>query len=291
MRYEQVGSQNTSATSYNDNPRASAIRLWIPLVALLLVYLPALMDLVADWYHDDNYSHGFLIPLVSGFLLWRKRDQLTAAPKAIDNRGLALIVLGMIMFVLANGAAEYFTARLSLVLTLFGLVWYLLGRQVVRLTLFEIALLLFMIPIPYVVYYAATFPMQLLASKITVSGLNLLGAGAIRQGNVIVLAGQSLEVAEACSGIRSLMSLLALGFIWAHLSQTRLAPKVLLFLSVIPIAVIANSARVLVTSVLAYAVTPEVTVEPWHSLMGLVTFAVAMLMLLVLSAIFRRVWP
>ncbi len=267
------------------------MRLGIPLTLLVAAHLPALVDLVADWYHDDNYSHGFLIPLVSGLLLWRKRERLAAAPIMTDSRGLAVIVFGMLVFILANGAAEYFTLRLSFVVTLFGLVWYLSGPQVVRLTAFEIALLLFMIPIPYVVYYAATFPMQLLASKITVTALNILGAGAIRQGNVIILAGQSLEVAEACSGIRSLMSLLALGFIWAHLSQPRLAPKVVLFLSVIPIAVVANSARVLVTSVLAYAVTPEVTVEPWHSLMGLVTFAVAMFMLLILSTVLRRVWP
>lgn len=272
------------------NP-VSARYFWVPVAVLVIMYLPALADLVADWYHDDNYSHGFLIPLVSGYLLWRKREQIAAAPKSNDTLGLVFVILGMIVFILANGAAEYFTLRLSFVITLFGLVWYLLGRRIVRLTLFEITLLLFMIPIPYVIYYAATFPMQLLASKITVAGLNLLGAGAVRQGNVIMLAGQSLEVAEACSGIRSLMSLLALGFIWAHFSQKSIAPRAILFLSVIPIAVVANSARVLVTSVLAYAVTPEVTAEPWHSLMGLVTFGVAVLMLLVLSAILRRVWP
>jgi exosortase len=292
MTTEQTATNRGTAPSMGQEPGQSiAGYFWIPVLVLIAVYLPALIDLVADWYHDDNYSHGFLIPLVSGYLLWRKRDQLSAVPKTIDNRGLGVVVVGMIMFVLANGAAEYFVLRLSFVVTLFGLVWYLMGPQIVRFTLFEIALLLFMIPIPYVIYYSATFPMQLLASKITVFALNLLGAGAVRQGNIIILAGQSLEVAEACSGIRSLMSLLALGFIWAHLSQSRFAAKAILFLSVIPIAVVANSARVLVTSVLAYAATPEVTNEPWHSLMGMVTFAVAIFMLLILSAILRRVWP
>jgi len=264
-------------------------RLWLlPFAVVFLVYLPTLYDLVLDWYHDSNYSHGFLIPLIVGYFLWKKRDRLAAAPRRQERFGLLIVAAAMGLFIVANAAAEYFTLRVSMILTILGLVWYLFGKRVVRLSLFEISLLLFMIPIPYVIYYAATFPMQLLASKITVAALNVLGAGAVRQGNIIHLAGTSLEVAEACSGIRSLISLLAMGAIYAHLSQTRPWSRLTLFVSTIPIAVIGNVARVFVTSLLVYALGIEVTAEPWHTMMGLIVFVVALVLLFAEAALLRR---
>ena len=264
--------------------------IWTPSALMILVYLPTLRDLVLDWYHDGNYSHGFLIPLISAYFLWHKRQSLAAIPKRVDRVGLILVIAAMALFVVANAGAEYFTLRLSFILTLLGLVFYVFGRSVVRLAWFEIGLLVFMIPIPYVVYYAATFPLQLLVSKVTASLLVLLGADVVRQGNIIHLAGVSLEVAEACSGMRSLMTLLALGAIYAQVSQTRSAAKVILFLSSIPIAIAANVARVLATSLLAYAVGGEVTQEPLHTIMGLLVFVVAFVALTLTALVLRRIW-
>lgn len=263
--------------------------LVVPFALLLIIYLPTLIDLVGDWWRDSNYSHGFLIPIVSGWLLWKKRDRLRELPTATDNRGLVLVVLGMIMFVLANGGAEYFTLRVSMVVTLVGLVFYLFGPLLVRAAWFEFFFLLFMIPIPYVIYFAATFPMQLLASKITATILNAIGMGVVRQGNIIHIHGYSLEVAEACSGMRSLVSLLGLGALYAYLSQKRFTPQLILFLSTIPIAVAANVFRVFVTSLLAYTVTEEVTQEPLHSIMGLSVFVVAFVMMFIVGQILKRV--
>jgi exosortase len=263
--------------------------LWLtPFAALLLVYQPALFDLVRDWYYDSNNTHGFLIPPVVGFFLFRKRAELASAPRQRDWAGLVVVVIGMVLFVVANAAAEYFTLRFSFVLTIFGLVYFLFGREIVRLTAFEIGLLLFMIPIPYVIYYAVTFPMQLLSSKITVAALNLLGAAAVRQGNIIHLADTSLEVAEACSGIRSLMSLLTLGAIYAYLSQKRMWARGVLFLSTIPIAIIGNVGRVFVLSLLVYLLGIDATAEPWHSGLGLLVFVVALVMLFLEAALLRR---
>lgn len=263
----------------------------LPVIVLLVVYLPALVDLIQDWYHDDNYSHGFLIPVVVAWLLWNRRQTLGLIPICPDRRGLALVGLGAVMFVLANGAAEYFTLRLSLVVTLAGLVWLLAGAAFFRQVLFELTLLLFMIPIPYVIYYAVAFPLQLLASKMTATILGAVGATVVREGNVIRLAGTSLEVAEACSGLRSLVSLLALGFIWSHLSQRRTLAKVLLFVSTVPIAIIANVVRVLLMAVAAYGFEAAITQEPLHTIFGLVVFIVAMVLLMLLALVLRKVFP
>ncbi|MDD4051381.1 MAG: exosortase/archaeosortase family protein [candidate division Zixibacteria bacterium] len=262
----------------------------IPAVFILLVilYAPVIIGLVGEWYHDDNYSHGFLIPLISGYLIWRKRARLKELinPSG-DIGGMALVLLGMAMFVLANAAAEYFTLRVSLVITMFGLVWYLLGRKVATATWFEILFLMFMIPLPYVLYYSMTFPMQLLATKVTVKLLNLIGMTAIRQGNIIHLPGYSLEVAEACSGLRSLISLLALGAVYARLTQKGLPRQIILFLSTIPIAVAANIFRVFFTAVGAYTISRELAEDFLHTLSGMMVFVVAFIMLFIFGAILK----
>ncbi|MCX6825861.1 MAG: exosortase/archaeosortase family protein [candidate division Zixibacteria bacterium] len=263
----------------------------IYLIAFLLfvIYLPALYDLVIDWSIDGNYSHGFLVPLISGYLLWKKRHELRQLEISPSKWGLVIIAAGMLLFILGNVASEYFTVRLSLVVTIFGLVFYLFGKPVLRRTWFELFFLIFMIPIPYVIYFSATFPMQLWASKITTAMLNLIGMSVIRQGNIIHLPNHSLEVAEACSGMRSLVSLLALGAIYAYLTQKRFSAKLILFLSTIPIAILGNIFRVFLTALLVYTVEANVTSEPLHSVMGATVFVVAFICLFIFGAILRKI--
>ncbi len=280
--------QNTGTTAPTNTK--SAALLAVPFVVLLLVYLPALIDLVSDWVNDPNYSHGFLIPVVSAVLIWNKRKKLAELTPRIDRTGLVIIAAGLILFVLANGASEYFTLRFSFVMVLFGMTLYFFGREIVKEIWFPLFLLVFMIPIPYVIYYATTFPMQALATKITVKTLNIMGMSALQQGNIIHIKGYSLEVAEACSGIRSLVSLLALGAIFAYVSQKRFTAQIILFLSTIPIAVIANVVRVLVTSVMVATVTDQVTEEPLHSIMGMSVFVVAFVLLAILGVILKKVF-
>lgn len=278
---------NTRTDSlYKINP----IGLYIPLGLLLVIYLPALYDLVLDWATDPNYSHGFLVPIVSGWLIWKKKDEFSKITFKTDSAGLFFLIVGLIFFVLGNGAAEYFSLRFSFVLTLTGLLWFMLGRQLIHLIWFELFFLLFMIPIPYVLYYATTFPMQLLASKITAGVMNMIGMGVVRQGNILHIQGYSLEVAEACSGIRSLISLLALGALYAQMTQNRFSGKLLLFLSTIPIAVIGNVIRVMITSLIAYTITTDITSEPTHSALGMIVFVVAFVLLFIFGAILNRVF-
>jgi exosortase len=258
-------------------------------IVLILAYLPALYDMVLTWATDANYSHGFLLPIISGYLIWKKRHELATVEKSVNGSGIVLIIAGMILFILGNAGSEYFTVRFSLVLTLFGLVLYHFGGNIIKRTWFEIVFLLFMIPIPYVLYFSATFPMQLLASKVSVSLLSLLGVPVIRQGNIIHLAGQSLEVAEACSGLRSLISLLALGAIYAYLTQKRFSGKVILFLSTILIAVIGNTFRVFISAIIVYLFKIDINLEPVHTIMGLTVFVVAFIILFIFGAVVRKV--
>lgn len=274
------------------------LRLFTINVSLLtLLYLPTLIDLVSDWYNDANYSHGFLAPLISGYLVWKKRESLSkilqSQSGAGESRaaGVWLILIAMGMYILGNGAAEFFTTRVSYVLALAGLTTYHFGAQILRKTWFEHVFLLFMIPLPYVIYYAVTFPMQLLATKISIAGLDMIGVSAIRQGNVIHLSGISLEVAEACSGIRSMISLLALGAVYGYMTQKTSLGRWIVFLSTAPLALITNVMRVFTTAILAYAFEANVTDEPLHTIMGLSVFVTAFILLFIISAVLKKILP
>ncbi len=262
---------------------------YIPAVLLIVMYIPVLYELIINWYQDPNYSHGFLVPLISGYLIWRKRRELSQIEISRDNLGLGIIALAMILFILGNAASEYFTARFSLVVAIFGLILHQFGRRMIRRTWFELVFLCFMIPIPYVIYFSATFPMQLLASKVSVAMLDLIGMPALRQGNIIHLPEQSLEVAEACSGLRSIISLLAMGAIYAYLTQKHFWSKVVLFLVTIPIAILGNIVRVFITSIIVYTLNINVTDEPMHTIMGASVFVVAFILLVISGAVLRGI--
>jgi exosortase len=259
-------------------------------VILFLIYLPTIIDLVSDWYNDANYSHGFLVPLISGYLIWKKRKMLAEIEISSGKAGYFLIIFGMILFVIGNGTSEYFTVRFSLVVTIFGIALCHFGRPIVSKIWFALFFLVFMIPIPYVLYFSIAFPLQLLASKVTCAILNVIGMSVIRQGNIINLPNQTLEVAEACSGMRSLVSLLALGAIYAYLTQKKLAVQIILFLSTIPIAVIGNIFRVFITSLIVYTTDVNVTDEPMHSIMGASVFVVAFILLFIFGALLRKIF-
>lgn len=278
-----MNTPSISIKSFRNNiPKA------IPFLLLLIIYAPALLELVEDWYLDSNYSHGFLIPLVSLYMIWSKREELAAIPSSISPSGLVLVIVGIVMFIVGNSASEYFTVRLSFVIILIGLVRYLFGRQIMEKIWFELTFLIFMIPIPYVIYYTATFPLQLLASKITATILTFIGLDIVRQGNILHIPGYSLEVAEACSGMRSIVSLLALGALYAQMTQPNTARKIILFLSTIPLAIAANVFRVFVTTILAAVVGDEVAQEPLHSLFGMSVFVVAFTGLFLFGRILLR---
>ncbi len=253
----------------------------------ILLYFQVLVDLVEQWWVDPNYSHGFLVPLVTIYLIWRKRDKLRALEKRRSYFGLLILLLGLGIYIVGTAGAEYFSARFSLVIVLFGLVFYLNGSKWAKELLFPIAFLGFMIPIPYVIYYSIAFPMQLFSTKLTQLLLHFIGMPSIRQGNIIHLPNYSLEVVEACSGLRSLVSLLALGAFFAYITFRSNLKRIILFLSVFPIAVGANIFRIFITALGAYVISPKLAEDFLHKLSGLIVFLTAVFSLFIFSLIIK----
>lgn len=277
------------------NGRILALKRRIPVeiimlaLVLLVIYWPVLTELVSDWERDSNYSHGFLVPLVSLFLLWKKRQEISQIETRISLWGLLFVAGGFFLLLVGTAGAEYFSVRLSLVFLLFGLVWYLTGTKMAKSVAVPIWYLVLAIPIPYVIYYAAAFPLQIWATKVTGVLLHLIGMPSLRQGNIIHLPSYSLEVAEACSGLRSLVSLLALSAVYAYLTQKSKVKKIILFLSAVPIALVANIFRILVTALGAYLISPKMAEEFLHELSGLLVFIVSFICLFVFGSILKRI--
>ncbi len=271
--------------------RSIAIPWWQLAVigaVILLMYLPILIGLAGDWYNDDNYSHGFLIIPISIWLVWRKREILRTIPLESSKWGIPVILASLLVFILGTAGMEYFTARVSMVSLMFGVTLYLAGYRFAREIWFAFFFLLFMIPAPYIIYYSATFPLQMLGSKIAAFLLSIVGIPHLRQGNVIHLPDNySLEVAEACSGLRSLVTLLALGALLAYLTQTSKWKGVTLFLATVPIAIAANIFRICVTAVGAYGISRAVAEEFIHELSGTIVFMFSLVCLLILSNVLK----
>ena len=250
------------------------------LIGFLYYRIAAL--LVLDWWKDPNFSHGFLIPAFSAFILWRQREQLARLHPKPSWFGLVVIAGSLMMLIVGVLGAEFFLSRSSFVFLLAGLVIYFLGWSYFRATVFPLAFLFLMIPIPAIIFNQVAFPLQLLASRLASALLELVGVPVLREGNLILLPAMPLEVAEACSGIRSLMSLVALAVIYGYFLEPKLLRRVLLALGAIPIAVIANSLRVVGTGLLVHWWDPEKAEGFFHTFSGWVIFVLSLGMLVAL---------
>lgn len=259
---------------------------YLLLAVIVLFNLNVFADLIHDWDRDDNYSHGFLIIPVSIWLFWRKRHELEFPAKP-SNLGIPVLLAGCFGLIVAFAASEYFTTRFALVLMVTGVALYYLGWQNFRKVWFAFFFLIFMIPIPAIIYHTATLPMQLFATKVTANLLQLLSVPAVRQGNVIHLPEYSLEVIEACSGLRSLVSLMALGALYAYLFVPGTVRPLILFAATIPIAIVTNIFRIFVTAIAAYAISTELAEDFLHEMSGILVFATALVLTLILGAILR----
>jgi exosortase len=256
-------------------------------VLLLASYAPVLWRLVRQWDSDPDMGHGFFVPLVAGFIVWQKRAELLALKPAPNWWGLAVVLYGALQLWIATLGAELFLARTALVISIIGIVLLLGGTAWVRALGFPLFLLFFMIPIPTVVYNSITFPLQLLASRVSTEALNLMQIPVLREGNVLELAEQKLSVVEACSGIRSLLSLTFLSLVYGYFFESKVWMRVALFVSTIPIAIVANASRVTLTGVLT-EYKPELAEGFFHTASGWVIFMVALAILIGLHQILNR---
>src|ERR1700722_3459466 len=203
---------------------------------LLFSYAPVLWRLVKQWDSDADMGHGFFVPVVACFIVWQKRRELLALTPSPTWWGLAVVLYGALQLYIATLGAELFLARTAFVISVIGIVLLLGGTAYVRLLGFPLFLLFFMVPIPTVVYNSLTFPLQLLASRVSTQALDLMQIPVLREGNVLELAEQKLSVVEACSGIRSLLSLTFLALVYGYFFESKIWMPVIVFLSAIPIA-------------------------------------------------------
>ncbi len=250
------------------------------LASFVVLYRHVLAKLVTDWSTNENYSHGFLIVPIAAWFAWERRGRLADAPVRPSALG-AVVVAGSLAVLLAGLlGAELFLTRISMIGVLAGGVLFLLGFEQLRILAFPILFLLLMIPIPAIVFNQIAFPLQLFASQAGAAGLSALHIPVLREGNIIVLASTTLEVAEACSGIRSLVSLLTLGIVYGYFTDPRGGVRVAIALATIPIAIAANAARVAGTGVAAHFVGSAAADGFFHTFSGWLVFVAAFAMLL-----------
>src|SRR3982751_4300854 len=282
--------------------------------ALVFAYATVLRKLGFDWWTDQNYSHGLLIPFVIGFILWSTRDRFKQTPTRPSTVwGMALVLFAFAALWAGTAGAELFTQRMSLVIMLAGIVIYFWGFQILRLTIVPLTLLALAIPIPIIVWNKIAFPLQIFASRCAVWSMRLFNISVLRAGNVIELFPRGstdtkkLEVVEACSGIRSLMTLVTLAVVFAYMTYPSDSPGsgtqsrwwksygfwrcAILIIAAVPIAILTNALRVSGTGVLAHYYGTEIADGFFHSFSGWVIYISAAALMFFVGWIVEKFEP
>jgi exosortase len=269
--------------------RPALIAFGILLAAFALLYRDVVTKLVSDWATDDNYSHGFLIVPISLYFAWERRQHLLAAVRQPSALGLVVIAGSLATLVAGILGAELFLSRVSMIGFVAGTVLFVLGWRHLRILALPIAFLLLMVPLPAIIFNQIAFPLQLLASRFGESALMMAGIPVLREGNVIILANTTLEVAEACSGIRSLVTLLTLGIVYGYFTDRRQWVRLITVLATIPIAIAANGFRVAGTGIAAHYYGSEAATGFFHTFSGWLVFVVSFAMLFAIVSVIQRV--
>ena len=266
---------------------------WHTIAALTfgLLYWQVLRKLVYDWSHDENYSHGFLIVPIAFYFAWERRQALKDAVSKPSMLGLVVIIGSLLVLVAGKLGAELFLTRVSMIGMAVGVALFVFGWEHLRILFFPIAFMLLMIPIPSLIFNQIAFPLQLLASRFGEWTLQLLDIPVLREGNVIILANTRLEVAEACSGIRSLISLLTLGIVLGYFTDRRPSVRWLIALATVPVAIATNGVRVAGTGVAAHYVGPEAATGFLHTFSGWLMFVLASALLIAIQRGTAWVFP
>lgn len=264
--------------------------LWFAAL-LVACYAPILYRLGLIWKGDEDMGHGFFVPLVAAYIVWQRRAALAAIRPEPNYWGLVLVVWGAIQLMLGTLGAELFLAHTAFLISFAGAILFLLGTKTLKAVAFPLCLLIFMIPIPAIIYARITLPLQIFASRVAENILSLVGIPVLRDGNILELASQKLSVAEACSGIRSLLSLSFLSLIYAYFFDRKVWMRWVLLAATIPIAIAANAARVSLTGIFS-EVRADLAQGFFHMLEGWVLFLIALALLIVfhkfVNAIYYR---
>ena len=258
-------------------PGVAAIGAAAPVViAVAWLYADVIPALVRQWAADPDYSHGFFVVPLAAFFVWERRAALAVLPRRPHAAGLAVLLVSLGVFTAGRYGSELFLTRVSMVGVLAGLILFLAGWAHLKTLALPTAFLLFMIPLPAIVFNQVAFPLQLLASRLGALVISATGVPVLREGNVLLLPGRTLEVAEACSGIRSLLSLLMLAIVLGYFTERRTGPRAAIAIAAVPIAVIANAVRVAGTGLASYWISPAAAEGFFHSFSGWLMFVVSL---------------
>jgi len=257
------------------------------LVAVIVLYYPIVIGLMQDWSTNDNYSHGFFIPLISGYMVYSMRDELNKLPVSGVTWGILLLILGLGQLYIAKIGSEFFLQRTSLIPVFLGLCLFLFGIPITRKLLLPIFYLLFMIPLPAIIWNKIAFPMQLFSSAITEKIVQMIGIPIFREGNVLHLAQTTLEVIDACSGLRSLSTMFALAAALAWYTSFNRWKQWALFLLAGPVAIFANTIRLTATAALASVYGEKVAQGFLHEFSGIFTFIFGLTLLIMLQKLLQ----
>jgi exosortase len=268
---------DSQSTVQKKSPFAWTTIAWVSLL-LVICYEPVLVALVRQWSTDADMGHAFAVPIFAAYIAWKKRDQIADLTPAPNWWGLAIMLWAGLQLYLGTLGAELFLTRTSLVISIIGAVLLLGGTNYLKIFKFPLFLLFFMIPIPAVIYTEITFPLQLFAGRVAEYTIDLLQIPVIREGNVLILPQQTLNVVEACSGIRSLLTLTFLSLIYGYFCEKRAWVRTVLFFSTIPIAILANSGRVTITGIVSQF-NPELAEGWFHEAQGWVIFMIGLAIL------------
>ena len=280
------------ATAGGITPRArtrSAIAL--AAVAMAALYGPILARLVRTWWVDENYSHGFLILPIAAYLTWERRRRLARASRRPSNAGLPVVLGSLLVLLVGVFSAEVFVARVSIIGLGAGIVLYLFGWRHLQIVAFPLGFLLLMIPVPAILFNDIALPLQLLASRLGETVLSLAGVPVLREGNLITLAHARLEVAEACSGIRSLVSLFALAIVYGYFTDRRTWVRAALAVVAVPAAIAVNGLRVAGTGLLAQQFGGAAAQGFFHAFSGWLMFLAAFALLAAIQRLLAAAFP
>jgi exosortase len=255
---------------------------------ILWLYLRIGVKLVQDWINYPDYSHGLLIPFFAAFLLWDQRATLLATPLKPSWSGIPLVIIGLFILLVGIFGADLFLSRVSFIMLAAGLIWTLLGKPMLGKSAFLLFVLALAIPLPTLLFNHITFPLQILASQVASELLPLAGVPVLREGNVINLPAMPLEVAEACSGIRSLMSLFTVAVIFGYFLERGTIRRTTLALASVPIAVAANVFRIVGTGLCVQYWDPQKALGFFHEFSGWLMFLVSLSCLYLIHSLMAR---
>jgi exosortase len=276
----------TAASSKSRTPFSWAAIAWVS-VLLAACYAPVITALFRQWSDDPDMGHGFFVPVIAGAIAWHKRDQIAALAPKPSWWGLVIMAWAGFQLYIATLGAELFLARTSLIISIIGAVVLLGGTAYARVLAFPLFLLFFMVPIPAVIYNQITFPLQQIASRFAENLITWTQIPVVREGNILILPSQSLNVVEACSGIRSLLTLTFFSLVYGYVFEKRGWVRTVLFLSTIPITIVANAGRVALTGVVSQF-NPDLAEGWFHEAQGMVIFVIALAMMIGLHQLIIR---